>query len=412
MSNNITTTNKFKVITLLGIRPDYIRMRKIIQLLDKGQKNNNYEHILVHSGQHYDPELYEIFLKELNIRKPDIDLKVGLSLKKSGTSNHAYQVALLSERVFDLIEKVKPNLIIYLGDTNTVLSSLTTARCGVPIVHIEGGGRSFDWRMPEEKNRILIDHLSDAIYCYLDRYKEILIHEGIDEFRIKVTGNIIVDPLNDFAEEIEKNKILDILDIKEKKFILATIHREENISIKKILKNKLEDILRFAKKNKLSVVFPLMPRTKQAIEKFGLEKMMQNNNFLITKPLGFIEFAKLEKTAKLIVSDSGTVQEEALILGTPCVICRRSTERPETIWAGATILEGFEDKNTLYNAIKKSLNMKANWNKNILNPQNGSPSERIYKNLTNKIQNSFFKESRSIENIKNNRFVSDVYNIK
>ncbi|MCX6738039.1 MAG: UDP-N-acetylglucosamine 2-epimerase (non-hydrolyzing), partial [Candidatus Parcubacteria bacterium] len=360
---------KFKLITLLGIRPDYIRMFKLIEFLDKHK--GGIEHILVHSGQHYDPELFGNFLKEFEIREPDIDLGIGLTLKERGVSNHAYQVSLLNERVFDLIEKQRPDAIMYLGDTNTVLSSITVARCGVPVIHLEAGGRSFDWRMPEEKNRIVIDGLADAMYSYLERYKELLLARGIEGFRVKVIGNIIVDAIEGFAQQIDKSNILNELKIKEKEFIVVTLHREENIVDKEILQNKISDIVKFGQDNKLPVVFPVMPRTEASLKNFGLEYLLDSDFVIKTKPLGFFDFSKLEKTARLIVTDSGTVQEDGLLFGTPCVVARRSTERPETIWAGATILEGIEGENTLYNKIKEGFELKTDWDRNVLNPEGG-----------------------------------------
>ncbi len=399
---------KFKLVTLLGIRPDYIRMFKLIKLLDQ---NKDIEHILVHSGQHYDPELFGVFMKEFNIRKPDIDLGVGLALKEKGVSNHAYQVALLSERVFDMLEKVKPDAVMYLGDTNTVLSAVTVSRSGYPVIHLEAGGRSFDWRMPEEKNRIVIDHLSDALYSYLPRYKELLLAEGIDDFRIKVIGNIIVDAVNEYMPQIDTSKIMEELGIKSKEFIIFGLHREENITNKEILENKLSDIARFAKEKNIPVVWPMMPRTKAQIEKFGLQNIIDQEIFIKTKPLGFFEFLNLEKNARLAVSDSGTVQEETLLVETPCVIARRSTERPETIQAGATILEGFEGKDTLYNKMNEAWNMKTDWDRNVLNPEGGSPSERAYDDLMKKIKENYFEKSRSFEYLKNNKFVKNAYNV-
>ena len=397
---------KFKLVTLLGIRPDYIRMFKLIKLLDQ---NKDIEHILVHSGQHYDPELFGVFMKEFNIRKPDIDLGVGLALKEKGVSNHAYQVALLSERVFDMLEKVKPDAVMYLGDTNTVLSAVTVSRSGYPVIHLEAGGRSFDWRMPEEKNRIVIDHLSDALYSYLPRYKELLLAEGIDDFRIKVIGNIIVDAVNEYMPQIDASKIMEELGIKSKEFIIFGLHREENITNKEILENKLSDIARFAKEKNIPVVWPMMPRTKAQIEKFGLQNIIDQEIFIKTKPLGFFEFLNLEKNARLAVSDSGTVQEETLLVGTPCVIARRSTERPETIWAGATILEGFEGKDTLYNKMNEAWNMKTDWDRNVLNPEGGSPSERVYDDLIEKTKENYFETSRNFETLKGNQLVKIAY---
>jgi len=400
---------KFKLLTLLGIRPDYIRMYKLIKLLDKNK--DDLEHILVHSGQHYDSELFGNFLKDFDIRQPDHNLGIGLSLKERGISNHAYQVALLNERLYDLLEKIKPDAVMYLGDTNTVLSSVTAARCGIPVIHLEAGGRSFDWRMPEEKNRLIIDHLSDSLYSYTNRHKEILMSEGIDDFRVKVIGNIIVDAIDDYIQKADESNILNSLKIQEKKFILITLHREENVSTKKILENKLSDILRFAQEHKLPVVFPIMPRTQALIEKFNLNYILDDPIFIKTKPLGFYDFLRLEKSAKLVVSDSGTVQEETLILGTPCVIARRSTERPETIWAGATILEGQEGPDTLYNKIIKAYSMPINWDKDILNPEGGSPSQRTYEDIINKIKSGYFKSSRRFDAIKHNPFAKEAYGI-
>ncbi len=400
---------KFKLITLLGIRPDLIRLHKLIRLLDEGRKKYNFEHVFIHSGQHFDYKLDEIFYKELGIRKPDINLNIGKILKKKGKTTQAYQSAILFQKVDELLKKIKPDAVIFLGDTNTITTSIVVAKNNIPVIHIEGGGRSYDWRMPEEKNRIVIDHLSDVIYCYLNRYKEILLSEGIDNFRIKVVGNIIVDAINEFIKKTDERKILEKLGLKEKKFILVTLHREENTKDKEIFKNKIFDLLNFGKNYKLPIVFPLMPKTKEAIKKFKLGRILSNPIFIKTEPLGFLDFLKLEKTAKLVVSDSGTVQEETLILGTPCVVTRRSTERPETIWAKATILEGFEGKKTLYEAMKKAIKMKTNWDRNILNPQGGSPSERIYKDLVQKIESGFLKKSRNFAFLKKNKFTQEAY---
>ena len=400
---------KFRLVTLLGIRPDYIRMYKVIKLLDA--HSGGIEHILVHSGQHYDPELFGTFIEEFKIRKPDIDLGVGLTLRERGVSSHAYQMALLTERVYAMIEKVKPNAVMFLGDTNTVLCSPTIARCDVPVVHLEAGGRSFDWRMPEEKNRVVIDHVSDALYSYLDRYKELLLAEGIEDFRVKVVGNIIVDPINEFRGAAEKNTILKTLGVSEREFILLTLHREENISAKEVLENKLTDILKFANEQKFPIVLPVMPRTSAAIENFGLNQLMSNPAWVKTKPLGFFDFLKLETAARLVVSDSGTVQEEALLLGVPCVIARRSTERPETIWAGASVLEGQESKGTLYKKMTEAWEMETNWDRTILNPQGGSPSERIYRDVVSKVEENYFQESRSLKFMGRNKFVRNAYNL-
>jgi len=399
---------KFKLVTLLGIRPDYIRMYKVIKLLDE-QGKDDIEHILVHSGQHYDPQLFGVFLKEFNIRQPDIDLGIGLDLKESGKTSHAYQTGLLGERTYEMLEKIKPDAVMYLGDTNTVLSSVVVSRSGYPVIHLEAGGRSFDWRMPEEKNRLVADHMSDVLYSYMQRYKDQLLNEGIDDFRIKVIGNIIHDPLEEFAETIDASTIMQKLGVEEKKFILVTIHREENITNAEILKNKLSDILKFAKEQKMPIVMPLMPRTLASMEKFGLMDIMKDPAWVTDKPFGFFDFTKLEKMARLIVTDSGTVQEDSLILGTPSVICRRSTERPETMWAGASVLEGIEGEGTLYNKMKEAWSLPLEWDRTVLNPEGGSPSQRVFDDLISKVRSNWFKTSRSYETLKENEAVRKAY---
>ncbi|MDD5639096.1 MAG: UDP-N-acetylglucosamine 2-epimerase (non-hydrolyzing) [Candidatus Pacebacteria bacterium] len=401
---------KFKLVTLLGIRPDFIRMHKLIKLIDE---SGLIDHFFLHSGQHFDYEMDEIFFKELNVRQPDLNFEIGKTLKeKEKKTNHAYQTALLSEKISDFLEEYKPDALMYLGDTNTVVSSIIVAKHNIPIIHIEGGGRSFDWRMPEEKNRIVIDHLSDLLYVYLERYKEILLSEGISDFRIKVVGNIIVDAIKEFLPKAqEKSNILNDLNIKEKEFILCTLHREENIENKEILKNKLENLIKISEYTKKPIVIPVMPRTDNSIKKFNFGNLINNKDFIITKPLGFLDFLKLEKNAYLTVTDSGTVQEESCLLGVPCVVARRSTERPETIKAGASVLEGVESEKSLFEKARQAINLPSNWDRNILNPTGKSPSETIFNDLTERIKGNYFQKSRKLEFLKNNRFVRQSYNL-
>lgn len=397
---------KFKLITLLGIRPDLIRLHKLIRWLDEGQKEHNYEHVFVHSGQHFDFELDEVFYKELKVRKPDINLNIGKTLKKQGKTTQAYQSALLFEKVDELVKKLKPDAVMYLGDNNTVTSALVVVKHNIPVIHIEAGGRSFDWRMPEEKNRIVIDHLSDVLYCYLERYKELLLAEGIAEFRIKVIGNIIVDALDSFLPLAEKSKIIEKLGVRKGEYILCTLHREENIEDRDIFVSKIKDLIQLSQS--LPVIFPVMPRVKAEFKKYKLASALTHSKIIQTKPLGFLDFLKLEQNARLIITDSGTVQEEALILGIPCLVSRRSTERPETIWARATLLS---DENLYDNALK-AMKTKTNWDRNILNPQGSSPSRRVYKDLVEKIETRFFEKSRRFEILKENSFVKQAYNKK
>lgn len=396
--------NSFKLVTFLGIRPDIIRTHKLLALLDEGQSENRYRHIYVHSGQHFDDELDGIFHRQMGVRRPDLNLGIGRTLKRRGKGGHVHQSALLFIKTAEMLEKLRPDAVLYLGDTNTVLSSMIVAKYRVPVLHIEGGGRSFDWRMPEEKNRIIIDHLSDVIYCYLDRYKHILLSEGVPEYRIVVVGNIIVDALNNFLPLADRNSILERLGIERGKYILCTLHREENIEDEVSFKSKLQALEELSLT--IPVVFPIMPRVRAKVKTLGLKKLLEKSRIICTKPLGFLEFLKLEKNARLIVTDSGTVQEEALLLGVPCLVVRLSTERPETLAADATVLA----ENDLCRNAARALE-KADWDRNILNPLGGSPSERIYKDLVTKINSGFFVRSRQFEMLKSNCFAREAYGL-
>lgn len=393
----------FKLLTLLGIRPDLIRMAKLIRLLDAGQKKHNYKHIFVHSGQHFDYELDDVFYKDLNIRKPDTNLGIGKTLKTKGKTGHAYQTALLCDRTYKLFQRIKPNAVLYLGDTNTVTSSIVAAKQNIPIIHIEGGGRSFDWRMPEEKNRIMIDHLSDMLYVYLERYKRILLREGVPSYRIKVVGNIIVDAIYKFLPLVQKSKIRDELRIKNIPYVLLTLHREENIMDDEIFIKKVKDVVKLSKH--FPIVFPVLPRVKARIKKCGLGSILDDSCVIRTRPLGFLDFLNLENYAYMIITDSGTVQEEALILGVPCLVSRLSTERPETIKVGAAIL----DDDNLYRNALKVMNLARNWDRKVLNPSGGSPSEKIYNDLITKIASNYFRKSRSFRAIHKDLLVREAY---
>ncbi len=395
---------KFRLVTLLGIRPDIIRMFKLIGLLDANQEKYGYEHVYAHTGQHFDQELDGIFYEQLGVRRPDINLGVGKALRDSGgPTTFEHQMGIMFPKITELIEQTKPDAIMYLGDTNSVLSSVVVARSGVPVIHLEAGGRSFDWRMPEEKCRTVIDHMSDALYCYMPRYRDILLHEGVDASRIKVIGNIIYDAVEKFMPIAEQSGVLEEYALTSGEYILVTMHREENTSNAEVLGRKVTDLCRLAKEN--TVFWPLMPRVKNNLEKFGLWEAVESSGIKTTKPLGYLEFLKLQKYAKLIVTDSGTVQEEALILGVPAVIARRSTERPETMQVGASILSDSD----LYESAQKALQLPKTWDRNVLNPGGHSPSEVVFADLMDKITNNFFATSRSFDHLEQNRFVREAY---
>jgi UDP-N-acetylglucosamine 2-epimerase (non-hydrolysing) len=334
-----------------------------------------------------------------------MNLRIGRTLKRTGKTSHVHQSALLFQKTAEMIERLRPDAVLYLGDTNTVLSAVIVAKYQIPVIHVEGGGRSFDWRMPEEKNRIAIDHMSDLIYCYLDRYKQLLVAEGVPEFRTVTVGNIIVDALSSFLPAAAKSAVLNRLGLKEKEYALCTLHREENIDSHDVLLKKLQGLRQLS--DTLPVVLPMMPRLKACVQRNGFQQMLNDSRIIRTQPLGFIEFLKLEKAARVIVTDSGTVQEEALILGVPCLVTRRSTERPETIAAGATILA---DDDLCANA-QRALQMPLNWNRCVLNPTGGSPSERIYNDLVSRIRSGYFVKSRTLQMLSGIRFVQEAYGL-
>lgn len=393
------------IITLLGIRPDIIRMFKLIEMLDAGQDEHDYKHIFCHTGQHFDHELDGLFYEQLGVRAPDWNMHVGKTLKESGgKTGHAEQTALMFEKTAEMIEKFNPSAVIYLGDTNSVISSVVVSRFNIPVIHIEAGGRSFDWRMPEEKCRTIIDHLADAHYCYTPRHQENLLREGISEHRIKVVGNIIYDAIECFMPLARKQILAPELEqISSAPFTLVTLHREENTSNKNIFDSKINDLITLSEKT--SVIFPLMPRVRANLERFGLLETLLQSKIHITKPLGYLEFLKLQERANIIITDSGTVQEEAYILGIPAIIARKSTERPETILKGASILT----EGSILEAYTLALTLPKVWDRNCLNSEGGSPSERIYNDIILKFTTGYFKHSREREYLPNEQYIIEAY---
>ena len=319
-----------KVMTILGIRPDFIRMSEIIKGLDA---SSFVDHILVHTGQHYSYTMDQVFFEEMGLRKPDHNLGVG-----SGT--HGEQTGRVIMAAEELILKEKPDLCLFLGDANPTLAAISAAKANVKVARIEGGMRSFDWRMPEEKNRIIVDHISDYLYVYTHRYKEHVLLEGIPEHKVFVVGNPIVDIVYMYRHRAAtESHILERMGLARNQYVLVTLHRQENVDHRPVLKGLIDGLDMVAQRLQLPVYYPMSYRTRSRIEEFGLELP---GTILQSEPLGFIDFLDSEQNAALIITDSGTVQEEANILQVPCVVARRSTERPETIEVGGCILAGTE----------------------------------------------------------------------
>jgi UDP-N-acetylglucosamine 2-epimerase (non-hydrolysing) len=307
-----------KIITCIGIRPDIIRLSQIIKILD-----HHFTNLIVDSGQHYDYNLNKIFYEQLGVRVPDYNLDI-----KSGS--HATQVAKLMMEFEKILLNEKPEFVIVLGDNNSSLGfSLTTSKLNLPLIHIEAGMRSKNWIMPEEKNRIIIDHLADLNICYLPEHKENLLREGLNPRRIWVVGNPIIEVVNAIKPSFKK----------EADFFLVTCHRAENTENEGNLKTILSFLEQLYARERVEIKFILMPKTKIMMEKYGLTF---SKGITPIPPQGFLEFLGMEREASLVLTDSGTVVEECAILGIPCITIRESTERIDLIELGVNTLTGMD----------------------------------------------------------------------
>ena len=309
---------------ILGIRPDVIRASKIIKLLSE---SSDIDFDFIWSGQHYSENMRDVFFNQLNVPVPDYEFNIDIK-------NDATTVSSIINETYTHLENHKYKAVMFLGDTNTVMGSIAVAQHNIPIVHIEGCMRSYDWRMPEEKYRKTIDHLSDRIYSYLPSYKKQGLNEGISKNIIKVTGNPIVDILEEFKDLFSSG--WEYLDenvrqfINDEEFLLVTSHRRENI----LNKNSLKNIVDLINSSEKKVLFPMGYATQRQIKEFGFNL---KDNVLVIDPIGYLEFIYLLKKSQYCISDSGTVVEEACILNIPSIQMRYSTERPEVYEVGSSI---------------------------------------------------------------------------
>ncbi len=336
------------IVLCLGTRPEIIKMSPIIRaLMEKGL-----DYFVIHTGQHYSYNLDKIFFHELEISTPKYNLNVG-------SGSHAEQIGRMLISIERVLKEEKPDIVLAGWDTNTGLAStLAASKLHMKIGRIEAGLRSYDRRMPEEINRVLADHISDYLFAPTKGAKNNLLKEGIEKNKIFVTGNTIVDAVFQNLE-IARRKVntLNKLNLNPNAYFLATAHREENTDNKERLKGILDGLKLVHYEFNLPIIYPIHPRTKKKINKFGLEIP---KGIKLIEPLGFLEFLHLEANAKLILTDSGGLQEETCILNVPCVTLRNNTERPETIKVGSNILAG-TDPHKIRAAAKKSLAAPANW---------------------------------------------------
>lgn len=334
-----------KVITILGTRPEIIRLSLIVQKLDK-----LCDHVIVHTGQNYDYTLNEIFFKQLGVRKPDYHLGA------KGTFGE--QIGIILSQIEKVLLKEKPDKFLVLGDTNSSLAAIMVKRLAIPVYHMEAGNRCFDDRVPEEVNRRIIDHSSDVLLPYTERSRQNLIREGIPGERIYVTGNPIYEVIQHFEKQIRKSTILKELGLKENSYFLVTMHREENVDVRERLIGLTTALKLLQKEYQLLVIVSTHPRTKKRMQQFGIK--LNNKKIHFMQPFGFFEFITLERNAFCVLSDSGTVQEECSIFGIPNVTIRDVTERPETLECGSNILSGAEAE-TVVKCVRTVLSLKGKW---------------------------------------------------
>jgi UDP-N-acetylglucosamine 2-epimerase (non-hydrolysing) len=317
-----------KVLTLLGTRPEIIRLSRVIEGLDR-----LCQHVLVHTGQNFDPNLSDIFFEQLRLRRPDHDL--GVTGETFGQ-----QIGRILAAVDGVLREERPDAVLILGDTNTGLCSLIAKRMGIPVYHMEAGNRCYDDRVPEEVNRRVIDHSSTILMPYTQRSKENLLREGIDAHRIYVTGNPIHEVIEHYDAEIRASKVHAQLGVEPGRFILVTMHRAENVDVESRLRNLALALNQVQRKYACPVICSLHPRTRQRMQQYGVE--VDNDRVRFIPPLGFFDFVALERSTLCALSDSGTVQEECCIFHVPTVTIRDVTERPETIECGSNLLSGCE----------------------------------------------------------------------
>lgn len=334
-----------KVLTILGTRPELIRLCLIIKKLDKFCNQ-----VLVHTGQNYDVNLNDIFIRQIGYRKMDYYLRAKGSFGE--------QVGIILTKLEAIIRKEKPDAFLVLGDTNSSIGAIMAKRMGIRVFHMEAGNRCFDDRVPEETNRRIIDSQSDILLPYTERSRMNLIREGIEGNRIYVTGNPIKEVLDNFAEQIDKNDILEKWGLERGKFFLMTLHRAENVDKPERLSKFVEAFNKVYAKYKMPMIWSVHPHTKRELTKN--KRLKIRKGITLSQPLGFFEFNKLQKNAFCVLSDSGTAPEECSLLGTPVVVLRDSIERPETFDAGSVFVAG-SDPATIMRGVAVATKSENNW---------------------------------------------------
>ena len=336
-----------KIAVILGTRPEIIKMSPIIRELEK----ESITYFILHTNQHYSYHMSEIFFRQLDLPEPKYNLRVG-----SGT--HAEETGKMLIGIEKVLRNENPDLVLVQGDTNSALAgALSAAKLTIEVGHVEAGLRSYDRQMPEEINRTLIDHLSAYLFAPTNKAKENLLREGIREDSIFVTGNTIVDAVYQNLNLARNCNIIEKLEINSDEYFLLTLHRQENVDRELRLRKIFRGLELIIKEFDYPIIYPIHPRAYKMLKRFNIKI---NDNIHLIKPLDYLSFLKLESNAKLILTDSGGVQEEACILKVPCVTLRYNTERPETVEVGANIIAGVEP-NSIVDCVRIMINKDRNW---------------------------------------------------
>jgi len=320
--------SKLKVMTVVGTRPEIIRLSRVMSLLDQ-----YVNHIIVHTGQNYDYELNEIFFKELELRKPDYFLNVDVSSLGAAIGD-------IIRKTEEVLKKETPDAMLVLGDTNSCLAAYMAKRMHIPIFHMEAGNRSFDFNVPEETNRRIIDHIADFNLVYTEHARRHLLSEGLPHRRIYLTGSPMNEVIKYYQPKIDKSQILSTLKLQADNYFVVSAHREENVDNPAYLKKIIVVLNRLAEEFQLPVIVSTHPRTRKRLEE--LDGSTFNKHIQWLKPFGFLDYIKLQMNARCTISDSGTISEESSILSFPAISLRQSMERPEAQDTGSIILTGFD----------------------------------------------------------------------
>lgn len=320
---------KLKIMTIIGTRPEIIRLSECIKACDK-----YFNHILVHTGQNYDYTLNQIFFEDLELRSPNYYLE-------SVGNNLGETMGNIIAKSYEIMQKEKPDALLILGDTNSALAAISAKRLKIPIFHMEAGNRCWDWNVSEMINRKIVDHISDINLPYTEHSRRYLLSEGIDGKTMFVTGSPMREILNKHMDKIQKSDVLDRLKLEKGKYILVSAHREENIDNEENFIDLMNSINNIAEKYQIPVIYSTHPRSMKFIEKrnFKFHPLVQN-----LKPFGFLDYNKLQMNSYCVMSDSGTLSEESAILGFAGVLIRTSTERPEVLDKGTIVVGGIKGK--------------------------------------------------------------------